>query len=135
MGDTVPYLFFFSYARSDRDAYLLRFFEDLKQRVALLEGIHDADTVGFRDEEGVITADDWSSKISAVLQISKVLVCIYTPRFFADDTCAKQFAAFLKRSPHTRYEPTPDPDGNLKYQVKEARNILPVLWLSEQDLL
>src|SRR5262249_4949239 len=104
-----------------------------------LKGVHDADMVGFRDEDGVSTGDDWNSKISAALQISNALVCIYTPSFFAEDRnhefCAKEVAAFLKRNAQTRYDATPDPEGTPRYQVREARNILPVLWISEKDLL
>src|SRR5262249_38883166 len=123
----------------DRDAYLLRFFDDLKKMVTSLEGVHDANAVGFRDEACVKTGDEWNSKICAALQNRKVLVSVYNPSIFAEDKehefCAKEFAAYLKRNPQIRYEPTLCSDGKPRYQVREARNILPVLWFGEQDLL
>jgi hypothetical protein len=109
MNDNIPYFFFFSYSRGDNDVYLRKFFESLVERVASLTGVHETHTVGFRDEQDVSAGDDWNSKISAAVQISKVLVCIYSPRFFSKlgihEYCAKEFAAFLKRNPQTRYEP------------------------------
>lgn len=138
MSDKIPY-FFFSYSRKDDDDYLKKFFKSLVERVAFLTGVHETHTVGFRDEQDVTAGDDWNSEISAAVQISKVLVCIYTPRFFSKrgthEYCAKEFAAFLKRNPQTRYVPVPDDEGQPKYQIRGARNILPVLWIGEKDLV
>jgi TIR domain len=138
MNNTVPYLFFFSYSRADweDDVYLERFFADLERRVAGAKGV-GARKVGFRDEEGVKTGDDWNTKISDALQSSRVLVCIYTPNFFsperAHEFCAKEFMAFLKRNPALRYDREIDL-GNYRYQVRGARNILPILWVGESEL-
>jgi hypothetical protein len=140
MNGTLPYLFFFSYSRTDwvYDAYLPKFFEDLEKKVAMVTGAGTR-KVGFRDEEGVKTGDDWTRKISAAVQTSHVLVCVYTPNFFSAERthefCAKEFMAFLKRDPQHRYERVVDPGGREHYEVRKARNILPILWLSERELV
>jgi len=134
------YLFFFSYSRADWecDLYLAKFFEDLQNRVAMAAGAGTRQ-VGFRDQEGVKTGDDWTSRISAALQTSHVLVCVYTPNFFSAERtrefCAKEFMAFLKRDPQHRYERVVHQGGRERYAVREARNILPILWLSERALV
>jgi hypothetical protein len=137
LSDTVDYKFFFSYSRADWDVFLDRFFRDLEREVAGKSGAGER-KVGFRDEEGIRTGDDWNSKISAAVQISNVLVCVYSPNFFARDRmhefCAKEFMAFLKRNPEHRYELVVE-QGQHRYQWRGARNILPVLWFSESDLV
>jgi len=133
MSDSSPY-FFFSYARGDEDSYLKRFFEDLRWRVSQLSGVAEVDTVGFRDSHGINTGDDWNTKISTALHASKVLVCIYTAKFFGREYCGKEFAAFLKRNGEFRYERIRDADGQIKYRIREARNIIPILWVGEGDL-
>src|SRR5262249_45374381 len=136
----VPYLFFFSYSRADweDDLYLERFFKDLERKVAGVKGAGNR-TVGFRDEEGVKTGEDWNTKISGALQASNVLVCVYTPNFFSAERthefCAKEFMAFVQRDPQLRYERVVDNAGRERYEVHEAHNILPILWLSERELV
>jgi hypothetical protein len=140
MNGALPYLFFFSYSRADwdYDAYLAKFFEDLEKKVAVVTGAGTR-KVGFRDEEGIKTGDDWTSKISAAVQASNVLVCVYSPNFFSKERthefCAKEFMAFLKRDPQHCYERVIDQEGHELYEVREARNILPILWLSERQLV
>jgi hypothetical protein len=140
MNGALPYLFFFSYSHTDweYDVYLSKFFEDLEKTVAVVTGAGTR-KVGFRDEEGVKTGDDWTSKISAAVQTSNVLVCVYTPNFFSRERthefCAKEFMAFLKRDPQHCYERVVDQEGHERYEVCEARNILPILWLSERVLV
>jgi TIR domain len=140
MNGTLPYLFFFSYSHADweYDVYLAKFFEDLEKKVAVVAGA-GLRKVGFRDEEGVKTGDDWTLKISGAVQESGVLVCVYTPNFFSaartHEFCAKEFMAFLKRDPKHRYERVVDQGGRECYEVREARNILPILWLSERELV
>jgi hypothetical protein len=142
MNGALPYLFFFSYSRADweyeYDVYLAKFFEDLGKKVAIVAGA-GIRKVGFRDEEGVKTGEDWTCKISAAVQTSHVLVCVYTANFFSAERthefCAKEFMAFLKRDPQLRYERVVDNVGRERYEVHEARNILPILWLSERELV
>lgn len=140
MNGTLPYLFFFSYSRADwdNDLYLAKFYTDLAQRVGIVAGAANR-TVGFRDEDGIRIGDDWTRKISSALQSSNVLVCIYSPNFFSKERthefCAKEFMAFLKRDPMHRYERVLDEVGLEQYEVRDPRNILPILWLSDDELV
>ena len=140
MSSALSYLFFFSYSRADweYDVYLERFFADLDMNVAMVTGAGTR-KVGFRDEKDVKTGDDWAREISAAVQTSPVLVCIYTPNFFSAERthefCGKEFMAFLKRNPKHRYERVVDQGGSVRYEVREACNILPILWLSKRVLV
>jgi hypothetical protein len=140
MNGTLPYVFFFSYSRADweYDVYLAKFFEDLERKVAIVTGAGTR-RVGFRDEVGVKTGDDWTSNIATAVQTSSVLVCVYTPNFFSAERthefCSKEFMAFLKRDPNHRYERVVDDAGRERYEVRDARNILPIMWLSERELV
>jgi hypothetical protein len=132
MNAAVP-RFFLSYARHDDDDYLKRFFTDLRQAVSRLD-TNAAYAPGFRDDEGVATGEDWNSTISAAVHSSNALVCVYTPRFFHREFCAKEFAVFIRRNRNAQYKLQPDAEGNQKYQICDVRNIFPVLWISERDL-
>ena len=140
MNGALSYLFFFSYSRADweYDVYLERFFADLDKKVALVTGAGTR-KVGFRDEKDVKTGDDWAREISAAVQTSHVLVCVYTPNFFSAERthefCGKELMAFLKRNPKHRYERVVDQGGSERYEVREACNILPILWLGERELV
>jgi hypothetical protein len=146
MNRAVPY-FFFSYSQADTDPYLNRFFEDLLKRVAALDGLAISSTdsdkdeqlnqVGFRDRYGVKTGQDWRDKIGAAMQHSGVLVCVYSPNFFSrrqdKQFCGREFTAFLSRNPRIRYAlGTGEPER--RYQLQEARNILPIIWSSLRQL-
>jgi len=131
--------FFVSYARADRDKYLERFFSDLTERVAglLAAGTND---VAFLDINSIETGEDWNTKIAGAAQTSHVLVCIYSPRFFSkrrtNEFCAKEFSVFLERHKHNNelsYGPYKWRNETL-VGVRGVRNIVPVLWYSENEL-
>src|SRR5262245_39523573 len=89
MNGSDPCLFF-SYSRADWDPYLELFYNALDRRVARALGWGER-RAGFRDEVDVRTGADWNSAISAAVQASDVLVCIFTPNFFSPDKpfCAR----------------------------------------------
>jgi hypothetical protein len=64
--------------------------------------------VSFTDTDSVKTGQDWNSRISEAVQMSRVLVCIDTPNFSSKEKTreysAKEFDAFLKRQRKPRYE-------------------------------
>ena len=64
--------------------------------------------VAFIDTDSIKTGEDWNSRIAGALQITKVLVCVYSPNFFSKERrheyCAKEFDAFLRRHTDLRYE-------------------------------
>jgi hypothetical protein len=143
MTEAAPY-FFFSYCHSDaKGRYLHHFFEDLRDRIADLEGlgIHknnpDAqerlDRVGFCDRDGITTGQDWMDKIGNALLNNAVLVCVYSPSFFQRRFCGQEFAAFLMRDDEARYVPGTGEQGQ-EFQLRGARNILPIVWEGERFL-
>lgn len=131
----LPY-FFFSYARVDWDGYLERFYNDLRDRVSKLTSVRASD-VAFRDTAGIKSGEDWNSSISTALQASRVFVCVYTTSFFSKvdhQFCGKEFHGFALRSPDLGYETT-DLDGVAQVRIRNAKNIVPILWFGERDLL
>ena len=146
--------FFFSYARGDYSLYLEKFFDELEEAVAMLrppETDESAEAVitpppdkkvkgptekkvAFLDVRNIGTGADWNSLLSGAVQTSKVLVCIYTARYFKREFCGKEFAAFLKRNGNLRYEAVRHADGVTEYRIRGARNIIPILWVGAPDL-
>ncbi len=141
MTESVPY-FFLSYSQADaKGGYLKCFFEDLRDRVADLEGMAinkmdpDAqerlDKVGFYDRHGVKSGQDWMEKIGAALQHNGVLVCVYSPNFFTrrleKQFCGREFTAFLMRDDKVRFVLGTKEPGK-EYQLRGARHILPIMW-------
>lgn len=134
-NEPVPYIFF-SYARADLDAYLERFFDDLSKRSAQVIGVGEA-KFAFIDTNSIKTGQDWNTRIAAALQSTKVLVCVYSPNFFSKERtheyCAKEFDAFLRRNTDLRYDRIVE-GGRTIVRIRDARNIVPILWFGELDL-
>src|SRR4051812_3184763 len=135
MEEVTPH-FFISYSRGDFNRYLERFFSDLMESVAGLLDV-SIDDVAFIDRANVLTGDDWNKKISRAAQVSNVLVCIYSPRYFSvnrsHEYCAKEFAAFLMRHDSLSYERYYDGKSHV-VGITGVRNIIPILWYSEKEL-
>jgi FxsC-like protein len=100
----MEYEFFFSYPRPHtREAkkatiepYLQRFFDDLSDEVGEQLGL-DPFIVGFLDEEGIDLGDEWEKKVADALQVSKTMVCTYSPTYFNRLYCGKEWKAFYDR--------------------------------------
>lgn len=119
---SLRYLFFFSYARLDRDRYLEKFFEDLDTRVRQMTAHPEP---SFRDMSKIEPGDDWPDELVTALQESQTMLCVYSPSYFTREFCGKEFSIFLERQGLQ-----PDDDGS----VRGSRRIIPVLWLREKDL-
>ncbi len=120
--------FFLSYARGASDAYLERFYKDLRQEVAFREGLDnssDNKEVGFRDTDDIAGGTDWPNELADALRSSWACVSVYTPLYFKREYCGKEFQVFLDRA-NVQY----DNEG----AAENARCILPILWASMQDL-
>lgn len=105
-------LFFFSYSRADAaDAYLNRFYEDLRREVSTRGGIDVAETA-FRDVEQPL-GTDWRRTTADGLGSCDVFVPIYSPSYFSSTICGQEWHAFSSRLPA---------GGG-------ARSIAPVWWL------
>jgi hypothetical protein len=143
MREPVP-IFFFSYSRADENkkTYLDSFFRDLQKRVADLSGKAIAegdvdydeklDQIGFRDKFGLKTGHDWRNTIGKAIQANGVLVCLYSPNFFARNNpnkqfCGKEMTAFLLRHPELKSPVWGKP-------LLGVTHILPILWHKETAL-
>jgi len=121
-SSSLPYLFFFSYARYDRNKYLERFFEDLVEKVGRKAA---RSGVSFRDLPRIEPGDDWEAELVDALQTSQTLLCIYTPYYFNREYCGKEFGIFVQRQGVSL-----DENG----VVRGSNRIIPVLWMKESDL-
>jgi hypothetical protein len=106
------YLFYFSYAQQDQDAYLERFQSDLSQEVRMMTGTREP--VFFFDRDSLPRDADWPQAIAEALFTSRVLVALLSPAYFAAQLCGKEWQFFQER----QHRPTP---------FKSA--ILPVQWV------
>jgi FxsC-like protein len=91
----VPH-FFFSYSRDDAaDRNLYRFYEDLRQELALRYGIPLKDA-GFLDKNQPVGAK-WNDSTSGALGTCDVFVPVYSANYFASPYCGQEWHAFTTR--------------------------------------
>lgn len=109
--------FFFSYARNDRSPYLDGFFELLREEVMHKTAVKSPTEACFRDTENIDLGKRWTSELINALQTTKVLVCLYTPSYFASPYCGKEVFVFQSRI--TEYK---------KKKIETPDVILPILW-------
>jgi FxsC-like protein len=115
-------LVFFSYARTDRDAHLDRFFDDLESRVALYGGPPRGEVL-FRDTSDIELGERWPEELSLAIARAKVLLCVCTPTYFSRPWCGKEFSFFRARV--TAYAKAQD-------LAQPPPLILPILWIPEK---
>jgi FxsC-like protein len=126
------YHFFFSYKRISRTVYQRKFFDELSAEVREVGEVEQEGPVGFFDQEGIEPGEEWRPELSAALQDSKVLVCVFTPHYFKSEYCGKEWQVFqMRRMEHQRLRQAEGvPDPQLPPVIK------PVLWIpvSEEEL-
>ena len=100
---TAPY-FFLSYAhkshgetRDDGDAnyWVGEFFRDLCRSVERQANL-PKDNSGFMDRERR-SGNEWPIGVLAALAGCRVFVPLYSPRYFADEYCGKEWSYFVRR--------------------------------------
>src|SRR5215475_11313015 len=74
-------VFFFSYARNDRNELMERFFAELLDQVGR-RGAFDTSVVCFHDLTSLDAGVLWEQHILQALQNSAVFVAMYTPWYF-----------------------------------------------------
>src|SRR5262245_44420532 len=91
-----PPPFFFSYAHNDVefDDRALQFYTNVNQRVRIIAGLKDD---GFFDKSRLKAGDDWSVDLVAALGAAPVMVCLYSPSYFASEVCGQELQIFLER--------------------------------------
>ncbi|WKV75806.1 TIR-like protein FxsC [Streptomyces sp. PCS3-D2] len=101
-----PY-FFLSYAHTPRfgtggpdpDMWVERLFRDLCGHVMALTDLPAGAPVGFMDRE-IRTGEGWSERLGAALAACRVFVPLFSPRYFASETCGREWHAFAQRMIH-----------------------------------
>jgi FxsC-like protein len=93
--------FFCSYTRSNNDAYLQRFIEDLCDRVREKRGLPKEARPGFFDQQDIERGAAWDPTIVAALRVARIFVALASPGYFNSEYCAKEFAIFASRAPGT----------------------------------
>ncbi|MGA5473150.1 TIR-like protein FxsC [Streptomyces arboris] len=120
-----PY-FFLSYARTprygqdgqDADLWVERLFRDLCGHVLAMGDIPTGVPAGFMDRE-IRSGENWSERLSEVLSRCRVFVPLYSPRYFASETCGREWYAFKTRADRRRSPGRPRVDAP----------IVPALWV------
>lgn len=120
------YIFFFSYARDNRDQYLLRFYKDLERRVAVHSGLTSEEKeetqIAFLDESNLELGGEWDPELVEALQNSAVLICAYSPSYFVSEYCSREWHVFqMRRRSWPRF---------LAGEAPLPPAIKPVIWVS-----
>ncbi|HWS88602.1 MAG TPA: FxsC protein [Pyrinomonadaceae bacterium] len=128
------YAFFLSYARKDaRDAkgeisYFKDFKDDLTKWVSSALGpVAELEKdIAFYDQESIPLGADWDAELRRALQTSRVMICLFSPHYFASEYCGKEFEVFSRR---VKAYTDALPQG-----ARAPQLILPVLWEKPDNL-
>ncbi|WP_418959950.1 TIR-like protein FxsC [Streptomyces tritici] len=118
-----PY-FYLSYAHPAQrgpDVWVERFFRDVANHVMAMTDLPAGTPAGFLDRE-IGAGERWTERLGEVLATCRVFVPLYSPRYFASETCGREWYAFTQR---TIYE-----------QAKRDRSVqavVPALWVPVPD--
>ena len=97
------------------DYWVIKFYKDLSRNIEELAAIPPGGGVGVLDRD-LWVEDDWLEGLPEALASCRVLVPLYTPRYFQSDVCGKEWYAFASRSVGQSTEAT------------QAPAIVPVMW-------
>jgi hypothetical protein len=119
----MSYLFYISYAREDNtDGLVSKFYEDLSKDIAGKIAARP-DEVGFFDREMIEPGAMWDHKLVSALQQSAVFIAVYSPYYFQNKFCGREWAVFSSRI-----------EAFVKSLLKSTYYpslIFPVLWQNE----
>ncbi|GAA4044601.1 TIR-like protein FxsC [Nonomuraea soli] len=102
--DSQAPLFFLSYAhtprvgaeeRGDPNIWVAKLFRDLCDQITLLLDEPIDGSLGFMDKS-LESGQNWSQELSVALATCKVFVPLYSPRYFASESCGREWAAFTQ---------------------------------------
>lgn len=122
-ADRRPY-FFLSYARTpayggggaDPDMWVERLFRDLCGHVMAMTDLPAGAPAGVIDRE-IRSGEGWSERLGEALATCRVFVPLFSPRYFASETCGKEYA-FAQRAIHQRAR-----------SGQQGEAIVPALWV------
>jgi FxsC-like protein len=93
----MPYEFFLSYSRSNNDAYLKQFFDDICEEIRTKRGLPAIAEVGFFDQRALELGEDWDDSIVEGLKTANVVLAIASPAYFKSEYCGKEWELFRRR--------------------------------------
>lgn len=122
--------FFLSYASidPDYDALVAQFYSDLVRelRAIVQLNVNDAPDgdIGFFAKTGMGNGTIWPEALASALRKCRVLVCLYSKRYFESGPCGREFTIFNSRI-----------DNWVKEDKTRQRPalIIPVLWVLPKD--
>ncbi|MFJ7409276.1 TIR-like protein FxsC [Streptomyces sp. NPDC098077] len=121
-ADHRPY-FFLSYAHTpgyaggaDPDMWVERLFQDLCGHVMAMTDLPAGAPAAFVDRE-IRSGEGWSERLGEALATCRVFVPLFSPRYFASETCGKEWYVFEQRAIHHRARSNQPADA-----------IVPALW-------
>jgi FxsC-like protein len=100
----------------DPDTWVIKFYKDLCRGVEDLAQAPPGATVGVLDRD-LWVGDDWLTRLPEALATCRVLVPLYSPRYFQSLHCGKEWSAFT------------DWPVSLGIGVRQAPAIVPVNWI------
>jgi hypothetical protein len=112
------YYFFLSYARSDDDDAIQRFFRDLSAEVRAYAGLPTDSDVGFLDVHSMEIGVTWSRELMLALGRCRTFVALVSPRYQISEPCGREWAVFASRLSLLEERGLPPPPA-----------LLPLLWL------
>jgi FxsC-like protein len=98
------------------DYWVIKFHKDLCRNVEELVAAAPGSRVGVLDRD-LWVEDDWIAGLPAALASCRVLVPLYSPRYFQSEVCGKEWQAFADRPATQRAQPPQIPA------------IVPVMWM------
>ncbi len=116
--------FYLSYAGSDLDENVERFYKDISAEVRSLLGLSQ-EIVGCLPRRWPSTNQDELDRIERALLNSRVLVPLYSPAYFASEQCARELNFFSLLSEEQTDKSDP---------VSKELQILPINWIPSDSL-
>jgi|GEM_PF-2311548 len=121
----MSYYVFFSYTHHDDNAYLQRFLTNLTDQIGKYVTLKEGEQIVFFDKKNMSRGDKWDDVVVDALQTSKVMVCVYSPNYFAREYCGREWQIFQQR--RELYRQTRLASGERGVPVPPL--IKPVVWI------
>lgn len=118
----MPYWFFTSYARADRDPYLSKFFDDLRNEVRTVSGLKQ-EHISFVDTQNIEAAEEWVPALAEAIRDSRLCLAMCSQSYFNSTYCGKEYNVFLQRH------------SSVAHPKQHHRLVFPVVWVPPQQTL
>ena len=117
-----PPFFFLTYAHTNQRALVARVYEDICAEIWERTPWPNEVPPGFMDRRDIATGADWRTAVAGALGTCRVLVPLYSPKYFNSPECGREFHGFTCRvvSHHARHGGTVMP-------------VVPALWTPVAD--